>query len=61
MPPEELRDIEEALRAHPGAGHRLLIAAGAGHGYMCSARADYHPEAATAGWAALLDLFARSL
>ena len=53
--------IAAALRAQPGAGHRLLIAPGAGHGYMCSARGDYHPEAAAAGWAALLELFASSL
>jgi carboxymethylenebutenolidase len=61
MPPQELRAIEEALQAHPGAGHRLLIAPGAGHGYMCSARGDYHPQAAEAGWSALLALFASSL
>ena len=61
MPREELRAIEEALQAYPGAGHRLLIAPGAGHGYVCSARGDYHPEAAAAGWAALLALFASSL
>jgi carboxymethylenebutenolidase len=61
MPPEELSAIAAALRAHPAAGHRLLIAPGAGHGYMCSARGDYHPEAAAAGWAALLELFASSL
>ena len=61
MPPEEISAIAAALRAHPAADHRLLIAPGAGHGYMCSARGDYHPEAAAAGWAALLELFASSL
>jgi len=61
MPPEELSAIAAALSAQPAAGHRLLIAPGAGHGYMCSARGDYHPEAAAAGWAALLELFASSL
>ena len=61
MPPEEISAIAAALRAQPGAGHRLLMAPGAGHGYMCSARGDYHPEAAAAGWAALLELFASSL
>jgi len=61
MPAEELRAIAAALRAQPAAGHRLLVAPGAGHGYMCSARGDYHPEAAAAGWAALLELFASSL
>ena len=61
MPPQEVSAIAAAVRAQPGAGHRLLIAPGAGHGYMCSARGDYHPEAAAAGWAALLELFASSL
>ncbi len=61
MPAEELKAIEVALAAHPEAGHRLLIAPGAGHGYMCSARGDYHPAAAQEGWAAVLELFASSL
>ena len=52
---------QAALAAHPEAGHRLLIAPGAGHGYMCSARGDFHPQTAAAGWAALLELFASSL
>jgi carboxymethylenebutenolidase len=39
----------------------LLIAAGAGHGYMCEARADFHPEAARAGWSTMLELFAETL
>jgi carboxymethylenebutenolidase len=39
----------------------LLIAPGAGHGYMCAARGDYHPDAAAAGWSALLELLAGSL
>jgi carboxymethylenebutenolidase len=61
MPADELRAIEAALAAQPEAGHRLLVAPGAGHGYMCSARGDYHPAAAQEGWAALLELFASSL
>lgn len=69
MPPEELAAIEAALTAanggrqatDPEARHRLLIAAGAGHGYLCDARADYQPTAAEAGWQAMLQLFAASL
>ncbi|MFM7753909.1 MAG: dienelactone hydrolase family protein [Cyanobium sp.] len=69
VPAEELAAIAGALSAANGgvpatgsAGrHRLLIAAGAGHGYLCEARADYRPEAAAAGWAAMLELFAASL
>jgi carboxymethylenebutenolidase len=69
MPPEELTAIERALRAvnggqdpaSPQARHRLLSASGAGHGYMCAARGDYHPDAAAAGWSAVLELLAGSL
>jgi carboxymethylenebutenolidase len=60
MPAEEIAAIGEALR-QAGERHRLLIAAGAGHGYMCEARADFHAEAARAGWSAMLELFAETL
>ena len=60
MPPEEIAAIGQAL-SQAGESHRLLIAAGAGHGYMCEARADFHPEAARAGWSAMLALFAETL
>ena len=45
----------------PQARHRLLLAPGAGHGYLCEARADFHPDAAAAGWAAMLELFGKTL
>ncbi|NDG74847.1 MAG: dienelactone hydrolase family protein [Synechococcaceae bacterium WB8_1B_136] len=69
MPPEEIAAIDQALSAanagqparQPGARHRLLLASGAGHGYMCEARADFHAEASRAGWAAMLELFGQSL
>ena len=57
MPPEELDAIEQAIAAVPGDRHRFLLAPGAGHGYMCEARADFHPQASAAGWAAMLELF----
>ena len=60
MPAEEIAAIGEAL-SQEGERHRLLIAAGAGHGYMCEARADFHAEAARAGWSAMLALFAETL
>jgi carboxymethylenebutenolidase len=60
MPPEEIAAIGQAL-SQVGERHRLLIAAGAGHGYMCEARADFHAEAARAGWSAMLELFAETL
>jgi carboxymethylenebutenolidase len=48
--------------ALPGAvaPHRLVTLAG-GHGFMCEARADHHPESAREGWRLLLDLFAATL
>jgi len=61
MPPEELSAIEQALAAVPGGRHRFLKAPGAGHGYMCEARADFSPDESAAGWAAMLELFGVAL
>ncbi len=61
MLPEELSAIEQALAAVPGGRHRFVLAPGAGHGYMCEARRDFHPEASVAGWAAMLELFRETL
>jgi len=61
MPPQELHAIEQALNNAGAERHRFLLAPGAGHGYMCEARADFHPEASAAGWAAMLDLFGEAL
>ena len=63
MPAEELQAIDRALRSADteGSRHRLVVAAGAGHGYMCQARADFHPEAAASGWNQMLELFAEAL
>jgi carboxymethylenebutenolidase len=66
IPPEEITAVAAALTAANGgvpaeseaARHRLLVAPGAGHGYMCEARADFSPEAARSGWSAMLGLFA---
>jgi carboxymethylenebutenolidase len=65
IPPAEITAVAAALTAanggqpadSPGARHRLLLAPGAGHGYMCEARADFSPEAARAGWSEMLGLF----
>ena len=59
MPPEELAAIEQALQASGPAERqrRLIIATGAGHGYMCEARGDYQAQAAAAGWQQMLELF----
>lgn len=61
MPPEEQEAIAQALQALPEKGHRLITAAGAGHGYMCEARSDFAPAAAEAGWSAMLELFSEAL
>jgi carboxymethylenebutenolidase len=69
IPPREVEAVAAALTQanggvdclSPQARHRLLMAAGAGHGYLCEARPDHRPEAAAAGWEAMLELFARSL
>ena len=66
IPPEEITAVASALTAAHGgapadseaARHRLLVAPGAGHGYMCEARADFSPGAARVGWSAMLALFA---
>ena len=63
MPAEELAAIEAAMATsqRPGRERRLTVAAGAGHGFMCEARADFQPEAARQGWAEMLALFERAL
>ena len=69
MPPEEVAALEAALTAanggrparEPEARHRLFVAPGAGHGYLCEARSDFDPEGARQGWAAMLELFADTL
>jgi len=58
IPPEELQAIDDAF---VGDRQRLVVALGAGHGFLCEARADYHPEAAAMGWRELLGLFGKAL
>jgi carboxymethylenebutenolidase len=59
MPPEELTAIQAALTA--SGQPPMVVAAGAGHGFMCEARADFHPAAAAEGWNQMLALFGRRL
>lgn len=63
MPAQEVQAIERALHTEDPseARHRLVVATGAGHGYMCEARTDFHPEAAASGWKLMLELFAEVL
>ena len=66
IPAEEITAVAAALTAANGgvpaesmaARHRLLLAPGAGHGYMCEARADFSTNAARSGWSDMLGLFA---
>jgi carboxymethylenebutenolidase len=63
MPPDELAAIESAIgdSQQPRLERRMVIAPGAGHGFMCEARADFRPEAARQGWVEMLALFAKGL
>jgi carboxymethylenebutenolidase len=69
IPAGEIAAIEAALTAanggrsalDPGARHRLFIARGAGHGYLCEQRDDFQAEAAQEGWNRMLELFASAL
>jgi carboxymethylenebutenolidase len=69
IPAEEIKALAAALTAanggvdcgSPQARHRLVMAPGAGHGYLCEARADFQPESAASGWAAMLALFREAL
>ena len=63
MPPEELAAIDAAIAKSQASGleRRLVVAPGAGHGFMCEARGDFQPEAAKQGWTEMLALFERTL
>ena len=58
MPADEQQAICTALRAADPSAARLQcrIAPAAGHGFMCSQRSDFQPEAAEQGWQSLLEL-----
>jgi carboxymethylenebutenolidase len=65
IPPAEVTAIASALTAAnadrpPSDAHRLLTLPAA-HGFLCEARDDFRPEAAAAGWQALLAFFAETL
>ncbi len=65
MPSEELDAIERALATaraeRSDRVRRQMLLPGAGHGFMCEARTDFHPEAAAQGWTAMLELFNQTL
>lgn len=58
IPRADVEAIEAAIQAAPDpARHRLIRVLGAGHGFLCEARADYCPEAAAQGWQTMLRFF----
>jgi carboxymethylenebutenolidase len=64
VPPEHLEAITAAVeRASAARGEEWvqLRTYGAGHGFLCEARADYHPAEAKEAWAAIVNFFATSL
>lgn len=62
IPEADVAAIEAALAAVPDpARHRLIRVPGAGHGFLCEARADYRPEAASQAWQTLLAFFDEAL
>jgi carboxymethylenebutenolidase len=56
IPVEEVEKLREALKAAPVATD-VVRYAGAGHGFHCDVRADFHPEAAADAWSRTLAWF----
>ena len=62
MPPDELQAIAAALVPTGDDRRRqLVLAPGAGHGFMCEARSDFHAAAAELGWSTLLQALGERL
>lgn len=62
IPAADVQAIEAAIAAAPDPSrHRLIRVPGAGHGYLCEARADYQPEAAAQAWQTMLQFFGEGL
>lgn len=65
IPASDREAVEQALAlantARPAAmAHRWRVLEG-GHGFLCDARADYHPASAAEGWREILAWFAATL
>ncbi|WP_327692562.1 dienelactone hydrolase family protein [Streptomyces sp. NBC_00459] len=60
LPPEQIDRLDAALDA-AGVHHHCEVYTGAHHGFTQADTAAYDPEAAERHWAALLDLFGRTL
>jgi carboxymethylenebutenolidase len=64
VPPDDLEAIAtavERVRAARGEDAVALRTFPAGHGFLCEARGDFHPEQAREAWPAILRFFASSL
>ena len=62
IPEADVEAIAAAIAAAPDpARHRLIRVPDAGHGFLCEARSDHHPEAAAEAWRTMLDFLAAAL
>lgn len=62
LPAADVEEIERRFAAAPDPSRlRLIRVPGAGHGYLCEARADYSPAAAAEGWRTMLAFLAEVL
>jgi carboxymethylenebutenolidase len=57
IPVSDVEQLRERLRADAKVDHEIVRYPGAGHGFHCDMRADYHPEAAADGWTRTLAWF----
>ena len=58
IPEADVQAMERSMAALPDPGrHRLIRVPGAGHGYLCEARADHCPEAAAESWRTMVSFF----
>jgi carboxymethylenebutenolidase len=60
IPVEDVEKLREALKSAP-VDNDVVRYEGAGHGFHCNVRADYHPEAAADGWRRTLEWFEQHL
>ena len=57
---DEVRKVEARLK-ELGKQAEVKVYPGADHGYMCTDRASYHPEAAKDSWEKMVGFFGRHL
>jgi carboxymethylenebutenolidase len=60
IPVDQVEALRGALAAAP-VDAEIVRYAGAGHGFHCDMRSDYHPEAATDAWRRTLEWFGKHL